>query len=136
MRYHVYPKGFVTDHINRNKLDNRISNLRIVPRSINGINQLRSSNPLNCTGVYKIGSSYVVRICGKYLGSFKHLDEAIDKRKEEENILIKLNGSSSDSISNVSSGVTSSLSSTDTNETGQTSSDGESEQTDSDIPDE
>ena len=46
-------KGFETDHINRNKLDNRKVNLRRVNRSQNSINiSLRSNNVSGFKGVH------------------------------------------------------------------------------------
>lgn len=44
------PKGLETDHINRDKLDNRRSNLRIVSRTQNSINR---DMPPNNTSGYK-----------------------------------------------------------------------------------
>lgn len=44
------PKGLSTDHINRNKLDNRVKNLRICNQSQNTIN---STKKMNNTSGYK-----------------------------------------------------------------------------------
>lgn len=51
----IKPKtGFVADHINQNKLDNRRCNLRLVSKSQNAINsKLRSDNSSGFRGVSK-----------------------------------------------------------------------------------
>ncbi len=121
-------KFLVVDHINRNKLDNRALNLRLTTRAFNTVNQLRSNNPLGCTGVYFNGRKYVVHLCNKHLGTYADLDEAIQVRKQaEENMLSELNGvSSSSSISSSSDcGEPYSESSTDSDEDWQASSDGD-----------
>lgn len=79
-----YKEGFVIDHINRNKLDNRRENLRFVTRSGNNLN--RPVDPRNKTGFNGISKcktgSYRVRISTKELGRYKTLDEAIRVRQE------------------------------------------------------
>lgn len=72
--------GMVIDHINRDKLDNRASNLRIVPQSENSYNKIY--NYSNKTSLYrgvskvKSCSSWRATIKGKHIGSFKTETEA------------------------------------------------------------
>jgi hypothetical protein len=85
------PKNMVTDHINRNKLDNRKCNLRIVPHYINTRN----------TGNHRTNTSGFKGICwckkdkrfkAKLsvnnktinLGQFKDIQDAVKARKEGE----------------------------------------------------
>ena len=76
------PKGYNIDHINRNRLDNRKSNLRIVSISENGLNKKSMSN----TGEFGISHRkdgwYMVDIDGKYRGIRRTLEEAIELRNE------------------------------------------------------
>jgi hypothetical protein len=75
--------GEITDHINRNKLDNRKKNLRIVNNSQNTLNSpIRKSNHSSVTGVifHKRDKKWQARISvgGKriQLGYFTNLQEA------------------------------------------------------------
>ena len=77
------------DHINRNKADNRISNLREASQSENMQNKGMSkskANPGLPIGITMNGVSYMVRVgCNgvrRYVGSFKTLREAVDARIE------------------------------------------------------
>ncbi len=85
------PKGLDTDHINRNKLDNRKVNLRVATRSENNFNSgLSSANTSGYKGVHwfkpaKLWRAYIT-IDGKRieLGYSKVKEEAIKLRQEAE----------------------------------------------------
>ena len=87
------PQGFDTDHINRNKLDNRRANLRTVTRSKNMINVgLRVNNKSGYIGVYwdKFTNKWRAEIKINYkkitLGRFINIKEAITVRKKAEGV--------------------------------------------------
>lgn len=89
------PQGLDVDHINRDTLDNRCSNLRAVSRSLNKHNgNLYTSNKTGFRGVYKRPSGHFVAtitVKGKrhYLGFHKTLEDAILARtKAEVNMVI------------------------------------------------
>lgn len=76
-------KGETVDHINRNKLDNRKCNLRIVPQQKQCFN--RSLSKHNKTGYKGVGfnkrlNKYIAQICKDYktyhLGVFETKEEA------------------------------------------------------------
>lgn len=91
--YYVYgnwPRQHI-DHINHNRTDNRIKNLREVNISENGRNRkLDKRNKSGVTGVYwaKYANKYEVRICSnskKYFGGmFYDIEQAIICRKRLE----------------------------------------------------
>lgn len=88
MIYGAWPIG-VIDHINGNRRDNRLVNLRDTTIRDNALNSsIRSTNRTGVTGVYADGSKWVVRITihGKslYLGRFGSLGEAVKMRKKAE----------------------------------------------------
>lgn len=77
------PKGMEVDHINRNTLDNRRSNLRLVTRSENLMNRgLLKSNTSNVKGVswHKHHQKWIVRIQAYrkpiFIGYFKDVENA------------------------------------------------------------
>jgi len=76
-----YPDGEI-DHINRNKTDNRIENLRDVTRAINELNKgVRKDSKTGVKGVtaHKDGGYFsFIQRNGKrhYLGHFKSIDDA------------------------------------------------------------
>jgi hypothetical protein len=75
--YNYIPK-FI-DHINNNRSDNRIENLRECSMKQNMFNRVKYGNH-KYKGVYKIGNKYKVQIMDngnlKYLGLFNNEDEA------------------------------------------------------------
>lgn len=84
-------KNFVIDHINRDRLDNRRSNLRVVDYSMNGFNKGKQSN--NTSG--HVGVSWEKRRNKweahikinkkkKFLGYFDDIDDAIKARRKAE----------------------------------------------------
>lgn len=85
-----FPNG-ILDHKNRDKLDNRISNLRSVSSSINNQNcKIRKNNTSGSTGVHLDKSrqkwvSYVnIDSKHKHIGYFNTIEEAIAARKAAE----------------------------------------------------
>lgn len=85
------PEHLRTDHINRNKLDNRKENLRAVDGSQNGINRgLNTNNTSGHKGVvwHKDSQNWGARIKLHYktiyLGRYKELKDAIRARKKAE----------------------------------------------------
>lgn len=83
------PKGMVADHRNRNRLDNRLSNLRVVTNAQNLQNRNLNSN--NRTGYKNVHfdnlmQTYQVVVQGKNYGRYDDVEEAnrvaIKARKE------------------------------------------------------
>ena len=87
------PDGFITDHINRNKLDNRKSNLRSVNASQNGMNRsLNKNNTSKYKGVIwrkdikKWSARIKINYKTIYLGTFINIKDAISARENGERI--------------------------------------------------
>lgn len=77
--------GFVIDHINHNKFDNRKNNLRVCTHSQN----MQNRTPKNVYGINGISycksrKKYEVYIAKIHLGYYDNLEDAIAARKEAE----------------------------------------------------
>ncbi len=96
LHYGEWPNGLI-DHINRNRMDNRIVNLRCVHRSYNAHNTgIRANNTSGMTGVRRRSSrgSALYKPCWEayisvegvrhQLGYFETMEEAIAARKSAE----------------------------------------------------
>jgi hypothetical protein len=82
--YGYMPK--LIDHINRNKQDNKIKNLREADYSQNALNsKIRSDNSSGAKCVYfdKRNNSWEVKIKKEYIGKYKTLEEATQKANEK-----------------------------------------------------
>lgn len=81
------PKGKDTDHINRNRLDNRRSNLRICDRGLNVFNSNRSKKLPR--GVSEFKGRFTSRITKDsktiFLGSFGTIEEAAESYERAKN---------------------------------------------------
>jgi hypothetical protein len=85
------PKGYTVDHINRDGLDNRVSNLRFATFSQNNMNKgVQKNNSSGYTGVewHKKSQKWRARIKinrkSIALGEYKKLTDAVKARKEAE----------------------------------------------------
>lgn len=83
------PKDYVVDHINRNPLDNRKENLRIVTVKKNAENaNLRKRNKSGFSGVEYRNGKWEARIKHNkkslHLGRFSSFEDAIAARKAKE----------------------------------------------------
>jgi len=80
----VWPDRYMDiDHINMNKLDNRIENLRQVSRTINALNN-------KALGVSKNKDGWRGRVGQKYVGTFEDRGDAIIAvRKEKDRLIVQ-----------------------------------------------
>lgn len=86
--YGEYPSESI-DHINGNRRDNRIENLRVVTPSENSQNvKLRKNSTSGCVGVSRCNSGFrsYINVSGKrvHLGVFPSVEEALAVRKTAE----------------------------------------------------
>lgn len=79
----------IIDHIDQNKLNNNLDNLRVANRSLNMLNRGYSKKSNLPKGISASGNRYIVHLCGKYLGSYKYLESAIEVRNQSEQIKLK-----------------------------------------------
>lgn len=88
--YEAKLKGSVVDHMNLDKLDNRISNLRFVHQGVNSANvRTKKNSTTGFCGVSKNARGYYeayIRVNGKqiHLGHFDDFEEAKQARLEAE----------------------------------------------------
>lgn len=88
--YGKWPEGQI-DHINGDRADNRIKNLRVVSSEVNGKNKsLRSDSKSGCLGVRYAKNRWraAITIKGKniHLGTFIDRQDAVTARKDAEKV--------------------------------------------------
>lgn len=93
----VWPPDLI-DHINRDRSDNRITNLRLAGRSLNALNADRAGGASGVVGVCKRSPSNIAKGCGdriwrayitvggrnRTLGNYATVEEAAAARKAAE----------------------------------------------------
>ena len=78
------PDGYVIDHINRDTLDNRMSNLRAVTPGVNMLNKEKYNNSkTGITGIIELNGNYRINIARQ----FNDLDIAIKANNEVQRII-------------------------------------------------
>lgn len=85
------PEGYMVDHINRDKRDNRIENLRLATRSQNAHNSVRPKKDGLPNGISKSGTKYRATLTVDkvtHRERFDTLEEAIKWRAELGRTLI------------------------------------------------
>jgi len=94
MTHGELPNGLMIDHINGNKSDNRISNLRLVNRAENGFNRHSTKAESGHVGVFRSKGRWRARIHrhGKRyeIGSFDTVEEAKDAYQNTKRDLHKI----------------------------------------------
>ena len=91
----LVPTGYVLDHKNGNRSDNRLENLRLATHSQNAINRKRTGTTSGTRGVmlHKATNKWLAKICingtSKHLGVFSTKKEAVNARRLAETDLFK-----------------------------------------------
>ena len=97
-KYHYHllknKQGYVRDHINKNKLDNRTCNLRYASKHANSINtKLSKANNSGFKGVCKYKNKWQAYICVNKktinLGHFDDIESSVKARMKAEEIYHK-----------------------------------------------
>lgn len=70
-----WPNGQI-DHVNRDRLDNRIVNLRVATPSLNSFNARPRTNKTGVRGVYSKRGKWFAKCSGQHLGTFETIAEA------------------------------------------------------------